>query len=143
MKGRIACIASLLVGLGASAEPVPYVVENYAIPTPLTTTPGDPERGRALVLDRSSGNCVTCHAFPLDAEFFGTTGPSLVGVARRLDPAQLRLRVVDPKVVNPMTMMPAYHRTAGLRRVAPRYAGEPILDAQQVEDVVAYLSTLN
>ena len=35
--------------------------------------------------------------------------------------------------------MPAYHRIEGLTRVGSSYAGRPVLSAQQVEDVVAYL----
>lgn len=127
----------------AAADAPDYVVEDYAIAAPLSDVPGDAERGRAIAVDRGLGNCLSCHALPIDAEFFGTTGPTLDGVARRLSPAQLRLRLVDPKVVNPMTMMPAYYKTAGLNRVAPAFAGKPILDAQQIEDVVAFLTTLD
>jgi sulfur-oxidizing protein SoxX len=38
--------------------------------------------------------------------------------------------------------MPAYYRVEGLYRVLKPYRGEPILTAQEVEDVVAYLLTL-
>jgi sulfur-oxidizing protein SoxX len=38
--------------------------------------------------------------------------------------------------------MPSYYRVEGLDRVAAAYRGKPILDAEQVEDIVAYLSTL-
>jgi sulfur-oxidizing protein SoxX len=38
--------------------------------------------------------------------------------------------------------MPPYYRTQDLARVAPGFAGRPILNAKQVEDVVAYLATL-
>jgi sulfur-oxidizing protein SoxX len=38
--------------------------------------------------------------------------------------------------------MPAYYRTEGLTRVAPEYRGRPLLSAEQIEDVVAYLMTL-
>ncbi len=38
--------------------------------------------------------------------------------------------------------MPAFYRADGLQRVAPAFAGRPVLTAQQVEDVVAYLLTL-
>lgn len=133
--------ACLLPVTGAGAEQA-YVVRDYAIEQPLTATPGDPARGRAVMLERELGNCLACHAIPLDAEFPGTTGPSLAGVGARLTPAQLRLRVVDPKRINPATMMPAYFRSSGLNRVLPEYQGKTILDAQQVEDVVAFLATL-
>lgn len=145
---KIRCVARfapvLLVWtvFAVGAEP-DYVVDDYAIEAPLTATGGDAARGRAIVLDRASGNCISCHALPEDAEFFGTTGPSLVGVARRLSPAQMRLRLVDSKALNPNSMMPSYYKTRGLNRVAPAYAGRPILDAQQIEDVVAYLATLD
>jgi L-cysteine S-thiosulfotransferase len=39
-------------------------------------------------------------------------------------------------------VMPAYYRTEDLRRVARQYEGKPVLSAQEVEDAVAYLSTL-
>ena len=60
----------------------------------------------------------------------------------RLVGGQLRLRVVDASRLNPNTIMPPYYRTAGLTRVAPAYAGKPILSAEQVEDVVAFLASL-
>ena len=50
--------------------------------------------------------------------------------------------IVDPARLTPGSMMPSYYRTEGLQRVAPSYRGEPLLGAQQVEDVVAYLRTL-
>jgi sulfur-oxidizing protein SoxX len=59
-----------------------------------------------------------------------------------LTAGELRLRVVDPKAINPETIMPAYYKIDGLQRVIERARGRPILSAQQVEDVVAYLLTL-
>ena len=38
--------------------------------------------------------------------------------------------------------MPPYFRTTGLNRVAAAYRDKPLLSAQQVEDVVAYLVSL-
>lgn len=137
---RVLCALALLWAMhGAVAAD--YVVENNGIAAPLTSEPGDPARGAKLVVDRDLGNCVACHALAVDAEFFGTTGPSLVDVGSRLSPAQVRLRVVDPKRINPATMMPAYFRTEGLQRVLPEFVGKTILSAQQVEDVVAFLAT--
>jgi L-cysteine S-thiosulfotransferase len=114
-----------------------------AISQPLTDQPGDPERGRRIVLDREGGDCTICHAMPLpQRQFHGTVGPPLDGVANRYTAAELRLRVVDPKAINPETIMPAYYKADGLHRVLDRYRDRPILTAQEVEDIVAYLLTL-
>jgi L-cysteine S-thiosulfotransferase len=122
---------------------VAYRIIDGAIPEPLTGQPGDVERGRRVVLDRDGGDCVICHAMPLpQRQFHGTVGPALDGVGSRLSAGALRLRLVDPEVFNPETIMPAYYKISGLHRVLGRYGGQPILTAQQVEDVVAYLMTL-
>ncbi len=122
---------------------VVYRVVDGAIPAPLTGGLGDPARGRAVALDPERGNCTICHPAPLpEAEFQGDVGPDLAGVGARYGPGELRLRVVDPKALNPDTVMPVYHRVEGLYRVLERYRGEPVLTAQEVEDVVAWLATL-
>lgn len=120
-----------------------FVVSGDAIETPLDARVGDAARGEALVRNRETGNCLICHAIPVPQERFqGEIGPPLAGVGARLTPGQIRLRVVDPTRLNPRAIMPAYHRIDGLVRVDPRWAGRPVLDAQGVEDVVAYLVTL-
>lgn len=104
---------------------------------------GDPARGRAIVADRQVGLCLFCHRAPVPEEpFQGDLAPDLAGVGSRLSQAQLRQRLVDPANINPATIMPSYSRTAGRARVAPRYRGQPILNARQIEDVIAYLSSL-
>ena len=72
----------------------------------------------------------------------GNIGPPLAGVGTRLNAGQLRLRIVDPTRLDPNAVMPAYHRTEGLDRVAEPHRGKPILTAEQIEDVIAYLLTL-
>ena len=120
-----------------------YRIINGAIPDPLTDQLGDAARGRRLVLDREGGDCTICHAMPLpQRQFHGTIGPPLDGVGGRYSAGALRLRLVDPKALNPHTIMPAYYKIEGLHRVHERYRGKPILTAQQIEDVVAYLLTL-
>jgi sulfur-oxidizing protein SoxX len=76
------------------------------------------------------------------AAFQGNLAPDLRGAGARWTAAQLRLRIVDSSRINPATIMPSYHRTEGLTRVAPAYRDKPILSAQQIEDVVAFLTTL-
>ncbi|MBL6615979.1 MAG: sulfur oxidation c-type cytochrome SoxX [Reyranella sp.] len=129
---------------GTSAgTPVSYTVVDDAIPRPLTASPGDASRGRAIVANRSVGLCLLCHSGPIPEERFqGTLAPSLGGAGTRWSVAQLRLRIVDGSRLNPDTIMPPYYRTTGLVRVARAFEGKTILTAEQIEDVVAYLATL-
>ena len=120
-----------------------YVVTGDGIATALDGHVGDAARGRALVVARAAANCVLCHAIPdPELRFAGDVGPSLAGVGARLTASQLRLRVVDMQSLAPRTPMPSYHRIAGLADVAPAWRGRPLLTAGEVEDIVAYLSTL-
>jgi sulfur-oxidizing protein SoxX len=113
------------------------------MPEPLAGAGGDPARGRAIVVSRQVGLCLLCHSGPFPEERFqGDLAPDLRGAGRRWSEGQLRLRLVDPARLNPATIMPAYHRTEGLVRVAPASRGKPILTAEQIEDVVAFLTTL-
>lgn len=114
-----------------------------ALPEPLTQNAGDAARGRTLVANRSLSLCLLCHSGPLpEVQFQGDLAPSLAGAGARWTTAQLRLRLVDSRRINPQTIMPPYHALSGLTRVAPAWRGQPILSAQQIEDVIAYLSTL-
>jgi sulfur-oxidizing protein SoxX len=72
----------------------------------------------------------------------GEVGPPLDGIAERYDEGQLRLLLVDAKQVYPDTIMPAFYKVEGLHRVLPEYEGKPILNAQEIEDVLSFLMTL-
>lgn len=133
---RAALLPAVLTLAACAAPAVPTAL------APLTAVPGDPARGRAIVVSRDA-NCLLCHSIPETGErFMGNLGPPLSGVGRRLGAGEIRLRVVDPTRINPDAVMPPYHRTHGLERVAANFRGKPILTAQEVEDVVAYLGTL-
>jgi sulfur-oxidizing protein SoxX len=120
----------------------PYDVVGDAIPASLTGMQGDATRGRALVLERSS-TCILCHSGPFpEAKFQGDLAPDLAGAGGRWSEGQLRLRLVDASRLNPATIMPSYYRLDGLVRVGPAWRGKPILSAEQIEDIVAYLVTL-
>jgi len=134
----------LLCALPAAAQEnlVPYRIENGGVPKPLTDQPGDPARGRAIANDRQKGGCLNCHAVP-NARSPGDLGPDLAGVATRHPMAVLRLRVVDPRKLDPESRMPAFYSLDGLTRVATAYVGKPLLQPQEIEDVLAFLATLN
>ena len=142
---RLACAAAVLVAVAACAAtargPARLEVSAGGIAQPLTSVPGDPERGRNLVVNRDAGACTLCHAVPGE-RVYGNLAPGLAGVGARLTAAQLRLRIADSTRLDAESAMPAYFRTEGLKQVAAAYRGVTILSAQQVEDVIAYLATL-
>jgi sulfur-oxidizing protein SoxX len=146
----VATLAASLLGAGASAQEnrsaglVPYTVVGKTIPQPLTAAPGDAANGRRVTMNRESGDCVLCHALPdlPVASVHGNVGPPLAGVGSRLTAPELRMRIVDPTRLNPDSVMPAYYRVQNLTQVASAYRGKPVLTAQEVEDVVAYLQGL-
>ena len=114
-----------------------------AMPDSLTGAKGDPARGRSIVVDRRRGLCLLCHSGPFPEERFqGTLAPDLSGAGVRLSEGQLRLRVADARRLAPDTIMPSYFKVEGLPRVAPAFRGRPVLSAAEIEDVVAFLTTL-
>jgi sulfur-oxidizing protein SoxX len=131
------------LGTGIRADELPpYAIVADAIPQPLTGAPGDPARGRAIVVSRA-GTCLLCHSGPFPEERFqGDLSPDLAGSGSRWSEGQLRLRLVDASKLNAATIMPSYYRVDGLARVAAPWRGKPILTAEQIEDVVAFLMTL-
>ncbi len=113
------------------------------MPQALTAIPGDATRGRAIVLDRRAGSCLLCHSGPFPEERAqGDLASNLSGAGSRWSGAQLRQRLVDARRLDPNTIMPAYFSVEGLNQVAGRWRGRTILEAQQIEDVVAFLLTL-
>jgi sulfur-oxidizing protein SoxX len=144
-------LAASLAAFPAAAQqaaPPPLVkfeIKDGAIAAPLTGKSGDAQKGREVVVNRQQGNCLACHAIKtLEREpYHGNTAPSLDGLAGRMKEGEIRLRVVDGTKVNPDTMMPPFYRADGLNKVMTRFQGRTILTAEQVEDVVAFLQTLN
>jgi sulfur-oxidizing protein SoxX len=143
MSGPILAGALFALPAFAAAEDLRrYTVVGDAIPMSLTGAPGDPARGLALVVDRTS-TCILCHNGPFpEQKFQGDLAPSLAGAGSRWSEGQLRLRLVDGSHLNEATIMPSYYRVDGLGRVGPNWRGKPILSAEQIEDIVAYLVTL-
>ncbi len=124
-----------------------FVVSGDAAPVALTDTPGDPARGRAIVANRQVGLCLLCHTGPFPEERFqGNLAPDLSGAGARWSEGQLRLRIIDARLSNPQTIMPPYYRSDpqsdAANRVSAAWQGKPVLAAQQIEDVVAFLRTL-
>jgi len=139
----IALLLAVSVQAGQSGIVAYKVVDGHSIPKSLTGQPGDPKRGRLTAVDRKKGNCLACHKMPIpEQQFHGDVGPDLAGVGDRLSEGEIRLRIVNPKIVNAETIMPAFYRADGFHRVLKGFEGKTIISAQDVEDIVAYLKTL-
>ena len=123
-----------------------YVVDGDTIATSLTGQRGDAASGAQLIQQRQKSLCVLCHAGPFpEPHLQGTLAPDLTGVGARLSAAQLRLRIVAMKRMNPQSIMPSYYAVvpdSAALRVSRAWHGKPILNAAEIEDLVAYLQTL-
>lgn len=144
-----ALVCSTLLGtgavFGADVAPGDVMFEDGIVEASLTGVAGDPEAGAKTFANRGLGNCLACHANPdMPNELFhGNVGPSLEGVADRWEPGQLRAIVADAKqVFSEETVMPGFYSLNVGTHVVKDREGQTILTAQQVEDVVAYLTTL-
>ena len=128
------------------------LIQSKSISKSLTGVKGSPKRGEALMIDPEKGNCLQCHALDLFHEKakknpnvyggMGEIGPTLDGIATRYKESQLRLILVNAKLVFPETIMPAYYRIEGLTRVGDGYVDKPIMTAQEIEDVLSFLVQL-
>jgi sulfur-oxidizing protein SoxX len=138
------------VPLASATPPVQrvkaYAVVGDAIDKSLTGQAGDAARGAKLIQQRQKSLCVLCHSGPFpDPHLQGTLAPDLSGIGERLSAAQLRLRIVDMKRLNPTSIMPSYYAVITENkdtRVAAGWRNKPVLTAEEIEDLVAYLQTL-
>lgn len=153
MRKGLALVAALVLGGAASAananvvapDDVVFNADDLTVEQSLTGVPGDAAKGRDYFLNRRLGNCLACHANADMASepFHGEVGPSMDGAGSRWSESQLRAIVINSKqVFGDETVMPAFYRVSGKSRVREQFQGKTILEAQQVEDVVAYLLTL-
>lgn len=142
--------ASTAPGLADTVAPADVAYEDGAVTQSLTGTAGDPDAGR-LIMDKGSGNCIACHQVSAlsDLLFHGEVGPPLDGAADRWTEAELRGIVSNAKMMFDGTMMPSFYKNTGYIRPGDAFTGkaaqgalDPLLTAQQIEDVVAFLLTL-
>ena len=143
MRKRFALACILLVNLILATAHAQTAVGDTIVDS-LSGVPGDPVRGRAIVASRQTGLCLLCHSGPFPEERFqGNLAPELSMSSKRLTAPQLRARIVDASRFNPGTIMPTYYKAEHLKRVGPKWIGQPILNEQEIEDVVAFLASLN
>lgn len=144
-------LAAALVVLGATqataeaVKPDAVKIVDAELATSLTGAAGNAENGRKWFKNRKLGNCLACHknSDMKKEQFHGEVGPEMDGVAGRYEAAQLRAILVNSKqVFGPDSIMPSFYRTSGFNRTNKKFIGKSILNAQQVEDILAYLLTL-
>lgn len=154
---RITVITAVAFGFAATGlyaeaiTPTAVAFTDGSVEQSLSGTAGDAANGRIIVGDKGQGNCVACHQVSdlSDVPFQGEIGPMLDGAGERWSEAELRGIVANAKIMFPDSMMPSFYKTEGFIRPGNAYTGKaaddtfgPLLDAQQIEDVVAYLTTL-
>lgn len=148
-----AAAGAMMAFASQAADVAPSEVEygEYGeVTVSLSGQAGDPEAG-AIIMNKGSGNCIACHEVTALAHlpFHGEIGPPLDGVADRWSEAEIRGIVANAKNVFEGSMMPSFYKTDGFIRLGNAYTGKahegevaPLLTAQQIEDVVAFLMTL-
>jgi len=130
MKRLIIATAVAGVATFAAAQTAPNDIAfgDYGqIEVSLSGQAGDPAAGLEIMVARGKGNFV----------------------GERWTEADLRGIVANAKMTFPESVMPAFYKTEGFTRPGDAYTGKaaegelsPILTAQEIEDVVAYLMTL-
>lgn len=149
-----AVLATGGVALGQGVAPADVLYDSYgAVEVSLSGQAGSAEAGEKVMTTRGKGNCIACHQVDAlaDYPFHGNVGPPLNGVADRYTEADMRGIVANAKLTFEGTVMPAFFKNSGYVRPGIAYTGKaagpddlfPILTAQEVEDVVAYLLTLS
>lgn len=141
---RLALIVVVFLAAPAAADPMrPYSITGDAIAQPLAGRPGNASRGRELVANRPASLCLLCHQAPVpEPHAQGTLAPDFTGVGSRLSEGQIRLRIVDMAHIEHSTIMPSYYRVIDHARTAAVWRGRPVLAAEEIEDIVAFLVTL-
>lgn len=150
LKLGLAGVLCASTAIAGEIKPKDVSFVDGAVEQSLTGMPGDPEKGAMIVGEKSMGNCVACHQVSAlaDVPFQGEVGPPLDGAGDRWTEAELRGLVANAKMTFDGTVMPAFFKDDGYIRPGDAYTGkapsgplEPILSAQDVEDVVAFLMT--
>ncbi|MBV7396344.1 sulfur oxidation c-type cytochrome SoxX [Mameliella sediminis] len=155
MRLKAITAAAILVAGAAVADTVAPGDVQYGeygeVAASLTGVDGDVDNGRVVFSSKSKGNCVACHAVAQlpDVPFQGEVGPELTWTGEARSAEELRGILANAKMTFPETVMPAFYKTSGFTRPGDGYTGKaapadlaPILSAQEIEDVVAFLLTL-
>ncbi|WP_319823909.1 sulfur oxidation c-type cytochrome SoxX [Thalassovita sp.] len=144
------CAAGAAIANPVSPADVVFT-EDGAVEMSLTGAAGDATKGFDVFSNKKKGNCVACHNIEARTElsFPGNVGPMLDGVGSNRSEAEIRGILVNSKKTFEGTVMPAYYKVDGFTRPGDAYTGkapqgalDPLLSAEQIEDVIAFLASL-
>ncbi|MEC8099652.1 MAG: sulfur oxidation c-type cytochrome SoxX [Pseudomonadota bacterium] len=135
-----------IIGSSFSAERkyAPFIIDykNFTALKPAHIKKGDLKKGNIIFKSRKT-NCLSCHEAPIPEEKFqGNFGPSLLGVGSRYSREEIRIILIDAKITNPDTIMPAYFKKIDYPRTSKEYLGKTILLPEEVEHLVEYLYSI-
>jgi sulfur-oxidizing protein SoxX len=155
MKRILSTCAAIAIATVAFSEGVAPDDVNFSeygeVEASLSGQAGDAAAGLEIMVARGKGNCIACHQVAQLEEypFHGEVGPELTFVGEYRTAEELRGIVANAKMTFEGSIMPAFYRTSGFTRPGNAFTGKaaegelsPLLTAQEIEDVVAYLLTL-
>ena len=122
----------------------PYIIDynNLTALKPSNIKSGKVNKGLKILSSRKT-NCLSCHEAPIPEEKFqGNFGPSLLGVGDRYNREEIRIRIIDSKIINSDTIMPSYFKILKYPRTPKKYEGKTFLSVEEVEHLVEYLYSL-
>ena len=122
----------------------PYILKHDELTAlkPSDIKTGNINKGLKILSSRKT-NCLSCHEAPIPEEKFqGNFGPSLQGVGSRYNREEIRIRIIDAKIINPDTIMPSYFKILKYPRTPKKHEGKTLLSVEEVEHLVEYLYSL-
>tara|TARA_B100000575_G_C22609584_1_gene379962 strand:+ start:63 stop:506 length:444 start_codon:yes stop_codon:yes gene_type:complete len=138
------CIFLSILAYGKNNDLDVFIVDSEKLIATKTDNKlvGNVNRGRQIFSSRKV-NCLSCHEAPIKEEkFHGNFGPSLSGIGAIYNKDEIRLRVINSKIINPNSIMPSYFIKINFPRTPKKYSNKTILSPQEVEDLVEYLYSL-
>tara|TARA_A100000164_G_C21295779_1_gene491039 strand:+ start:64 stop:510 length:447 start_codon:yes stop_codon:yes gene_type:complete len=119
----------------------PYIIDydNLVAIKPKNIEKGNIKKGKEIFISRKV-NCLSCHSAPIPEEkFHGNFGPSLNGIGRKLSKEEIRIRLINFKIISENSIMPSYFKRLDYPRIPDHLINSTILSVEEVEHLVEYL----
>ena len=141
---KIIFIVFLFSYFAKSNEYFPYKIdlEKLTADSDILNLKGKAEIGKNIFASRKV-NCLSCHEAPiLEEKFQGNFGPPLYNIGSRYTKEEIRLRIINSKLINEDSIMPSYFKKIKNYRTPEYFYDKTILTVQEVEDITEYLYSL-